>query len=103
MKNDSLVQYRYVYAEHRTRRNVHHFEYGERTIAQVEQLARFQDRIPEGDCSWIKEYLRWQYQTPKLDGQTNTDYLIERCERGYGAIETKRSWKPRVTQQKARV
>lgn len=103
------VGYKYMYQEHHTKRNVYMFEYGERTNAQRVQIEKFIKSVEEHDAKlasckanqtskperayWLAEYLQVRYSTKPEDGQTNVDYMADRCNRIAGATEMKRSWK----------
>ena len=85
-------QYRYMYQDERVTHRTYLYEYNEATRQEHQEMSRFIDKIDEKD-KWLKTYLTRYYKTPKQDGTTEPDYLINRCARILGRVEMERSWK----------
>lgn len=90
------AKYKYMYQDDRATRRTHLFEYWEAVEQEKDEIADFVKKVDNNrQDKWLSEYLKRYYQTPALDGQTNVDYMITRCERLYTWEEMERSWKSR--------
>jgi hypothetical protein len=88
-------KYKYIYQGDRATRYTHQFEYHEQDEIGREDIKQFADKIDEKQDGWLKQYITQYYRTPADDGQTNVDYMIQRCERLYTWEEMQRSWRAR--------
>jgi len=86
-------KYKYIYQDDRAMRRTHLFEYHEQDELDREAIKNFAEKIDEKQDGWLKQYITQYYRTPADDGQTNVDYMIERCERLYTWEEMERSWR----------
>ena len=88
-------KYKYIYQDDRATRRTHIFEYQEQDEIDRQDIKEFAERIDEKTDGWLKQYITSYYRTPCDDGQTNVDYMIQRCERLYAWEEMERSWRAR--------
>lgn len=87
------IKYKYIYQGDRATRFTHQFEYQEQTQTDRAEIENFSNTIDKVEDAWLKTYIDRYYRTPAEDGQTNVDYMIERCERLYTWEEMTKSWR----------
>jgi len=94
MFTKSVEKQKFYYQDSRVERRTHIFEYWEAVEQEHDEIQEFTAKLEKNkDDAWLKEYITQYYRVPATDGQTNVDYMIERCERLYTWEEMERSWR----------
>jgi hypothetical protein len=94
LKNARSAKYKYMYQDDRATRRTHIYEYYETVEAEHAEIQEFVTSLSVNKAdAWLQGYMKEYYQVPAMDGQTQPDYIQQRCERLYTWEEMERSWR----------
>ncbi len=92
-KLENVVLYKYLYQDYN--KQVYMYNRAENTEDDNRDINKFIDNMDKDETVSpdLKEYIKLFYASKQEDGQTQVDYMINRCESIYGRNEMEISWK----------